>query len=448
MSTTNRTAVFDHITLRSRGSCPRHDIMAINMQAAGCTPVSCLLRELRVILHPPLLSHGCIMQALAHGWYHDPIIGMQPYLVLEYSDYGSLTDYLRRSKISPVERRELALDTASALNALHSCRIIHGDIKPENVLIYDNDDNESYLDNLEVRSQIARLADFGAAVFEQDFILQREVSYLGTPKYLSPEFAGRPGVSGASESPTFDSHKSADVYSLGLVIWEIIKDGHKYIDDHQLSPGQNWEDYLDHLCSSKSDALLSVALSFCNSLPELEQHPVIHDALTKTLAMCLKDEPSRRGRMEEIIPVLVDGTRITRPRYTTSRSRFLPLPEPSNDSDRSVTTLVPARKSEDGLVKRIQFNVDGNLKVRVVDEDESMPDGITTDVGGLLLMKPSKTSALENRGLDIISWLWRLVNRHGRPSANWQIGCGPLSCTVLTTVKRLMPIYNLLLCSI
>lgn len=268
-----------------------------------------LLRELRVILHPPLLSHGCIMQALAHGWYHDPVIGMQPYLVLEYSDYGSLADYLRRSKISPVERRELALDTASALNALHSCRIIHGDIKPENVLIYDNDDNESYLDNLEVRSQIARLADFGAAVFEQDFILQREVYYLGTPKYLSPEFAGRPGVSGASESPTFDSYKSADVYSLGLVIWEIIKNGHKYIDDHQLSPGQNWEDYLDHLCSSNSDALLSVALSFCNSLPELEQHPVIHDALTKTLAMCLKDEPSRRGRMEEIIPVLADGTR-------------------------------------------------------------------------------------------------------------------------------------------
>lgn len=62
---------------------------------------------------------------------------------------------------------------------------------------------------------------------------------------------------------------------------------------------------------------------------------------------------------------------------------------------------MPARKSEGGLVKRIQFNVEGNLKVRVVDEDESMPDGITTDVGGLLLMKPSRTSALENRGLDI-----------------------------------------------
>ena len=89
-------------------------------------------RELQVLTHPGLRDHNSILTLIAYGWTNR-VYGRHLRLVVEWSDHGTLKDYLRRISPSVGERRELALDVATGLKALHESSIIHGDLKPSNI---------------------------------------------------------------------------------------------------------------------------------------------------------------------------------------------------------------------------------------------------------------------------------------------------------------------------
>lgn len=115
-----------------------------------------VMRELRVLTHPPFRNHECIIEALAYGWSANSQTGIHPYLVMDYSDHGTLAKYLQRITPPIDECREFALDIATGLQALHHSGIIHGDLKLDNVLVFNCAGD---------RPQVAKLADFGASIF-------------------------------------------------------------------------------------------------------------------------------------------------------------------------------------------------------------------------------------------------------------------------------------------
>ncbi|KAM3731457.1 hypothetical protein ACB098_12G164800 [Castanea mollissima] len=129
--------------------------------------------------------------------------GRQRFLVLEYMNRGSLGSTLFGN--GPVlewqERLEIAIGTARGLAYLHSeCehRIIHCDVKPENILLNDN---------LQVK-----ISDFGLSKLlnpEQSF---QFTTMRGTRGYLAPEWIMSSSIS-----------DKADVYSYGLVLLEIVR---------------------------------------------------------------------------------------------------------------------------------------------------------------------------------------------------------------------------------
>ena len=87
----------------------------------------------------------------------------------------------------------MAIDIASGLSALHGCGIIHGDLKPANILIFG------------VAGEYqAKLADFSHAIFDTG----ATESILGTKAYAAPE-SRVPQATGLL--------KLADVYSYGMV---------------------------------------------------------------------------------------------------------------------------------------------------------------------------------------------------------------------------------------
>lgn len=262
------------------------------------------LRELRVLMHPPLKSHGCIVQIVAHGWINDPQEGGQPYLVMDYSDHGTLVQYLQRCNIPLGERRELILDAASALKAIHDSRIVHGDIKPENVLVFDNDDNDG-LDF--IRPQVARLSDFSSAIFEQDITLNM-ATYLGTGRYLAPEL-GRSGYQSDDGQPTMDLYQKADIYSFGLLIWEVLNNGQSYIESAFLQPGEEDSHFPDRMSSEGEDALYGLAKDFLGDSSELKAAPELSVIFTEAISMSLKERPECRASMGEILQTLAQGTR-------------------------------------------------------------------------------------------------------------------------------------------
>ncbi|GLJ36069.1 hypothetical protein SUGI_0723760 [Cryptomeria japonica] len=140
--------------------------------------------------------------------------GSRRLLVYDYMSNGSLNSFLftknskRQSKILDWRTRfEIALGTANGLLYLHEeCndRIIHGDIKPENILL-DKDFSP-------------KLGDFGLAKLVARDFSEVLTTTRGTRGYLAPEW-----VSGLPITP------KVDVYSFGMTLLEIIS-GRRNLD--------------------------------------------------------------------------------------------------------------------------------------------------------------------------------------------------------------------------
>ncbi len=118
------------------------------------------------------------------------------WLVMEYLEARTLAQLLHeKGPLSPRRAVHIAAQLASALEALHGRGLVHGDIKPGNVLVTAGD--------------AVKVIDFGSARFEGEEMARAETGVVdGTPAYMAPE-----AVWGAQ--PT----RAADVFSLGATLY-------------------------------------------------------------------------------------------------------------------------------------------------------------------------------------------------------------------------------------
>ena len=120
------------------------------------------------------------------------------YIVMEYVEGTDLKDYVRqKGALHPIEAVRIMMQIVSAIAAAHQNRIIHRDIKPQNILI-DKEGN-------------VKITDFGIAVALSDTSLTQTNTLLGSVHYLSPEQA-RGGM------VTIQT----DIYALGIVLYELL----------------------------------------------------------------------------------------------------------------------------------------------------------------------------------------------------------------------------------
>ncbi|HYP47388.1 MAG TPA: protein kinase [Thermoleophilaceae bacterium] len=121
-----------------------------------------------------------------------------PYIVFEYVEGETLKDRIRRLGRLPVaEAIAYGIEIARALSAAHSHRLVHRDVKPQNVLI-DRDGR-------------AKVTDFGIARSLEMEGLTQAGRVLGTTDYVSPEQALGHEVT-----------EQSDLYSLGVVLYEML----------------------------------------------------------------------------------------------------------------------------------------------------------------------------------------------------------------------------------
>ncbi|MCX5757910.1 MAG: serine/threonine-protein kinase [Candidatus Hydrogenedentes bacterium] len=119
------------------------------------------------------------------------------HIVMEHVTGPDLRTYIKEKVgLSPREAVHFASQIANALDAIHKVGLVHRDVKPDNILLD--------------KGGAVKLTDFGLAKVEQARITQPNVR-MGTPAYMAPE-----------QARTSDVDGRADIYSLGLVLHEML----------------------------------------------------------------------------------------------------------------------------------------------------------------------------------------------------------------------------------
>jgi len=145
------------------------------------------LMEARLLAH---LIHPHIVRVLEFG-----IEDKLPFLVMDFAPYGTLRQRHPKGTIIPLPTViSYVKQVADALECAHDERLIHRDVKPENMLVG--------------RRNEVLLSDFGIAILMQSAHGQHSSEMSGTMAYMAPEqIRGRPCL-------------ASDQYSLGIVIYE------------------------------------------------------------------------------------------------------------------------------------------------------------------------------------------------------------------------------------
>ncbi|WP_437730259.1 serine/threonine-protein kinase [Sorangium sp. So ce1335] len=175
------------------------------------------------------------------------------------------------ARLDVVRALHCAIQIADALSTAHAAALVHRDVKPENILVSDG-----------VR---ARLVDFGVAKDARGLALTRLGSVVGTSRYMAPE-----QVKGGAVDAR------ADVYALGVVLYEMLAGVHPYA-------------VLDE-ASGIGETEIQAAHVHLPAAPLPDVLPGCPEALWRAVATCLAKRPEERfARAADLAEALRDVAR-------------------------------------------------------------------------------------------------------------------------------------------
>ncbi|XP_024589577.1 TRAF2 and NCK-interacting protein kinase isoform X3 [Neophocaena asiaeorientalis asiaeorientalis] len=140
----------------------------------------------------------------------------QLWLVMEFCGAGSVTDLIKNTKGNTLKEEWIAYicrEILRGLSHLHQHKVIHRDIKGQNVLLTENAE--------------VKLVDFGVSA-QLDRTVGRRNTFIGTPYWMAPE------VIACDENPDATYDFKSDLWSLGITAIEMAEGAPPLCDMHPM----------------------------------------------------------------------------------------------------------------------------------------------------------------------------------------------------------------------
>jgi eukaryotic-like serine/threonine-protein kinase len=146
----------------------------------------------------------------------------RPFFVMELVKGVPILEYCDTEKLDTAKRLELFVDVCNAIQHAHQKGIIHRDIKPSNILV-----------TLHDGKPVPKVIDFGIAKATSSELTDKTLftqhrQMIGTPAYMSPEQAEMSGL---------DIDTRSDIYSLGVLLYELLTGTTPFSNDELMSKG-------------------------------------------------------------------------------------------------------------------------------------------------------------------------------------------------------------------
>ena len=146
----------------------------------------------------------------------------RPYFVMELVKGVPISTYCDKNQLATKERLELFIQVCQSIQHAHQKGVIHRDIKPSNILV-----------TLHDGKPVPKVIDFGIAKATNQRLTEKTLftnfaQMIGTPAYMSPEQAEMSGL---------DVDTRTDVYSLGVLLYELLTGTTPFPEKELLSKG-------------------------------------------------------------------------------------------------------------------------------------------------------------------------------------------------------------------
>lgn len=229
-------------------------------------------------------------------------LGESPCISMEFVEGDTLRALLKRvGTLSVRSIVHISRQMCDGLREAHSQGVVHRDLKPENLMLDHRGD--------------VKIMDFGIARSFMGGTATTLGMFVGTPAYMSPE-----------QVECRDIDQRADIYALGLILFETLTGSHVF----------------------KADTPMSMAYKQVHEAPPPPQSidSDIPENVQNLILRCLEKEPDRRFQTAEEVSKALDGLG-----YTVQATISLPIPGSSRRQD---TTFLMARRSARFLMLAVQ----------------------------------------------------------------------------------------------